>query len=134
MSKTNNNLLNAKRNKNDEFYTRIEDIEKEIPHYDLQGKWVYSPCDDYRWSAFKTYFVDNFKELGISHYTCTNIDLGEGAWRYDYDGEKETITPLQGNGDFRSEECTKIKDECDIIITNPPFSLWRQFIEWMGLS
>lgn len=134
MSKTNSNLLNAKRNKNDEFYTRIEDIKKEIPHYDLQGKWVYSPCDDYRWSAFKEYFVTNFSELGISHYTCTNYDLGDGAYRYDYDGEKETITPLEGNGDFRSEECTKIKDECDIICSNPPFSLWRQFIEWMDLS
>lgn len=89
------------------------------------------PCDDYRWSAFKTYFVDNFKELGLRHYTCTNIDLGEGAWRYDYDGETETIIPLE-DGDFRSEECTKIKDECDIIITNGPFSLFRDMIDWMN--
>ena len=135
MSKTNNNLLNAKRAKNDEFYTRIEDIEKEIPHYKehLKGKWVYSPCDDFRWSAFKKYFTTNFDELGLSHYTCTCYDIGEGAWRYDYDGTKETAVRLEGDGDFRSEECTKIKDECDVVITNPPFSLFREFIGWMDL-
>lgn len=79
----------------------------------------------------RKYFKDNFKTLGITHYTATNFDLGQGAWRYDYDGENETITPLVGNGDFRSEECTKIKNETDVVITNPPFSLFRDFIKWM---
>lgn len=127
----NRNLNSARKAKNDEFYTRYEDIEKEMVHYGeyLKGKWVYSPCDDYRWSEFKNYFVTNFSKLGLSHYTCTNYDIGDGAWRYDYDGEKETITALKGDGDFRSEECTKIKDECDIVVTNPPFSLFRQFVE-----
>lgn len=130
---TNKNLQDAKKAKNDEFYTRIEDIEKELTHYQdqLEGKWVYSPCDDFRWSQFRTYFRNNFEELGLSHYTCTCYDLGDGAWRYDYDGEKETAIRMEGNGDFQSEECTKIKDECDIVITNPPFSKFKVFMNWM---
>lgn len=130
--KSNANLHNAKKAKNDEFYTRYEDIEKEIQHYDLKGLRVYCPCDDYRWSNFVKYFKDNFQALGITLLTATNYDLGEGAFKYVYDGQKESIVPLQGNGDFRSEECTKIKDdECDIVITNPPFSLFREFIKWL---
>lgn len=131
---TNKNLQDAKRAKNDEFYTRYEDIEKEITHYTeyLNGKWIYSPCDDFRWSEFKNYFVTNFSSLNLKHYTCTCLDLGNGAWRYDYDGTTETATMLDGNGDFRSEECTKIKDECDVVITNPPFSLFKEFMTWMG--
>lgn len=130
----NEHLHKAKKQKNDEFYTRYADIEKEVSHYrdQLEGKWVYSPCDDYRWSNFPKYFVDNFHSLGLSHYTCTNYDLGDGAWRYDYDGETETITQLQGNGDFQSEECTEIMKQADIVITNPPFSLWRKFIKWLN--
>lgn len=135
MAKNNSHLHKAKKAKNDEFYTRYEDIENELSHYGehLKGKWIYSPCDDYRFSQFKNYFVQNFSSLGLTHYTCTNYDLGDGAFRYDYDGETETVVPLQGNGDFRSEECTKIKEECDIVVTNPPFSLFREFIEWMDL-
>ena len=131
MRKDNSNLHSARRAKNDEFYTRIEDIEKEIPNYDLSGMWVYSPCDDYRWSKFKEYFVSNFTELGIRHYTCTNYDLGDGAFRYDYDGENETITALEGDGDFASPECTAIRDKCDLICTNPPFSKFRKFFSWI---
>lgn len=132
---SNKNLQNAKKAKNDEFYTRYEDIEKEITHYKdhLKGKWIYSPCDDYRWSNFKVYFKEHFEELGLKHYTCTCYDIGDGAWRYDYDGVNETITKLEGNGDFRSEECTRIKNECDIVVTNPPFSLFREFVKWLDL-
>ena len=131
---SNAHLHKAKKAKSDEFYTRYADIEKEISNYrdQLEGKWVYSPCSDYRWSNFTKYFVDNFHHYGLSHYTCTNYDLGDGAFRFDYDGENTTITPLEGNGDFRSTECTKIKDECDIVIENPPFSLWRHFIYWLN--
>jgi hypothetical protein len=134
MANQNAHLHKSKKLRNDEFYTDIKDIEKELAHYQgqLEDKWVYSPCDDFRLSKFKEYFVTNFNELGIKHYTCTNYDLGDGAWRYDYDGEKETAVRLEGNGDFRSEECTKIKDECDIVITNPPFSLFRDFIYWLN--
>lgn len=135
MKKVNNkNLLDAKKAKNDEFYTRYEDIEKEISNYhmNLKNKWVYSPCDDYRWSEFKNYFVTNFTTIGLKHYTCTCIDIGDGAYRYDYDGINETITPID-DGDFRSAECTKIKDECDVVVTNPPFSLFNEFMQWMDL-
>lgn len=127
-------LHKAKREKNDEWFTRYEDIEKEMQHYtgQLKGKWVYSPCDDFRWSNFKKYFREHFEELGLSHYTCTCYDLGEGAWRYDYDGVIETANRLEGNGDFRSEECTQIMKDCDIVITNPPFSLFREFIKWLN--
>lgn len=127
---TNKNLNNAKKEKNDEFYTRYEDIEKEITHYKeyLKDKWVYSSCDDYRWSEFKNYFVSNFTEFGLKHYTCTCLDIGNGAYRYDYDGEKETITKLEGNGDFRSEECVELLKECDVVVTNPPFSLLREYV------
>lgn len=126
----NKNLQNAKIKKNDEFYTRYEDIEKEITHYKeyLKDKWVYSSCDDYRWSEFKNYFVSNFTEFGLKHYTCTCLHIGNGAYRYDYDGEKETITKLEGNGDFRSEECIELLKECDVVITNPPFSLFREYV------
>ena len=136
MKKTNNrNLQEAKKKKNDEFYTRYEDIEKEITNYTsyLEGKWIYSPCDDFRWSNFKKYFKDNFENLKLKHYTCTCLDRGNGAWRYDFDGKTETIIQLEGNGDFRSEECSKIMKECDVVITNPPFSLFNDFIKWLTL-
>lgn len=135
MSNSNKCLHKAKIAKNDEFYTRYADIESELKHYKdyLRGKWVYSPADDYRISEFKNYFVSNFSELGLKHYTCTNFDLGEGAWRYDFDGTNEVITKLEGNGDFQSEECTKIMRDCDIVITNPPFSLFRSFIKWLDI-
>lgn len=130
MSK-NKNLHQAKKAKNDEFYTRYEDIEKELKHYNLEGMWVYCPCDDYRWSNFVKYFKDNFINLKIKHLTATNYDIGTGAYRYDFDGTDEKIVPLEGNGDFRSEECTKIMKECDVVVTNPPFSLFRDFIKWL---
>ena len=133
MSK-NEHLHKAKKTKNDEFYTRTEDIEKELSHYteQLRNKWIYSPCDDYRWSNFPKYFTEHFNELGLKHYTCTNYNIGDGAYRMDYDGENTTITELQGDGDFRSDECTEIMKQCDIVITNPPFSLFRDFIKWLN--
>lgn len=133
MSK-NKNLIEAKKAKNDEFYTRYEDIEKEVVHYkdQLKGRIVYCPCDDYRWSNFTKYFKDHFQEYKLKRLICTNYNIGDGAYRYDYDGETETVKKLQGNGDFRSEECTKIKDmEGVVVITNPPFSLFREFIDWL---
>lgn len=132
MSK-NANLHKAKKAKNDEFYTRYEDIDKEIQHYrdKLKGLIVYCPCDDYRWSNFVKYFKDNFEYYGLKGLVATNYDIGDGAWKYEYDGKTEHVERLQGNGDFRSEECTKIKNWCDIVITNPPFSLFKEFIPWL---
>lgn len=133
MNTRNKNLHEAKRNKNDEFYTRYEDIEKELKHYKeyLKGKTVYCPCDDYRWSNFVKYFKDNFSTLGLKKLYASNYDIGEGAYKYSYDGKVETVMKCEGNGDFRSEECTKIMKSCDIVITNPPFSLFREFINWL---
>lgn len=130
----NKNLIDARKNKNDEFYTRYEDIEKEVVHYydKLKGRIVYCPCDDYRWSNFVKYFKDHFKDIGLKRLIATNYDIGDGAYRYDYDGEKETVERLKYNGDFRSEECTKIKDMPGVVvITNPPFSIFREFIDWL---
>ena len=130
----NSNLHSAKNAKNDEFYTQYSDIEKEISQYDVsnfKGQVIYCPCDDYRCSNFVKYFKDNFENLGIKKLIATNYDIGDGAWKYEYDGENETITKLEGNGDFMSDECTKIKEECDMVITNPPFSLFRQFVKWL---
>lgn len=132
MSK-NENLHKAKAAKNDEFYTRIEDIEAEMAHYKehLRGKIVYCPCDDWRWSNFVKYFKEHFHELGLRGLVATNYDIGDGAWKYEYDGVREDVRRLEGNGDFRSEECTRFKDACDIVITNPPFSLFKEFIPWL---
>ena len=130
----NKNLIEARKAKNDEFYTRYEDIAKEVIHYKdkLEGRIVYCCCDDYRWSNFVKYFKDHFKEIGLKRLICTNYNIGDGAFRYDYDGENETVERLKFNGDFRSEECTKIKNqEGVVVITNPPFSLFRQFIDWL---
>lgn len=128
---SNKNLHLAKKAKNDEWYTQISDIDKEIQHYrdKLKGLIVYCPCDDYRWSNFVKYFKDNFEYYGLKGLVATNYDIGDGAWKYEYDGKTEHVERLQGNGDFRSEECTKIKDECDIVITNPAFSTFREYVK-----
>ena len=134
MKRNNSNLHKARKAKNDEFYTRYEDIENEVQHYadELKGQWIYCPCDDYEWSNFVKYFKDNFNRFQLKRLTATHIHMdGTPSERYDYDGVNETITMLTGNGDFRSEECTKIKNDADIVITNPPFSLFRQFINWL---
>lgn len=129
----NTHLLQSNLHPNDEVYTRIEDVAQELSHYkqQLRGKRVYCPCDDYRWSAFPKFFKEHFHEIGLAHLTCTCIDNGDGAVRYDYDGENELVT-LISDGDFRGAECSAIKDECDIIVTNPPFSLFRKFVVWIG--
>lgn len=130
MDKRNASLKRAKREKNDEFYTLLIDIEKEMAHYKEQfnGKCVYSNCDDYRYSNFKRYFVDNFKELNLKRYICTCKGIGEGSYLYDYDGVTENITAIEGNGDFRSKECIELLKECDVVVTNPPFSLFREYV------
>lgn len=133
MGCSNANLHKAKKAKNDEFYTRYEDIEKEVSYYKdkLEGLWVYCPCDA-EWSNFWKFFLEHFDEYKLKHLTATHIELdGRRSERLDFDGKEVTRTLLKGNGDFRSEECTRIKDECDIVITNPPFSLFREFFKWL---
>lgn len=129
----NSNLSEAKKKKNDEFYTLYEDIEKEVVNYkdQLKGKWIYCPCDSEN-SNFWKFFVDHFEEYGLKHLTATHIELKKPkSYRLDYDGKNITKTELESNGDFRSVETTKIKDDCDIVITNPPFSLFREFVAWL---
>ena len=126
--RNNSNLHKARKARADEFYTQYEDIEKEIQNYNLEGKKIYCNCDDYRHSNFVKYFKDNFNRLKISFLTASNYDIGECAYKYEYDGVEEKITALKGNGDFRSEECVALLKEADVLITNPPFSLFREYI------
>ena len=137
MGKDNIGLQDAKRNAQDDFYTSYVDIENELQHYDkshFKGKVVYCNADDHRTSNFVRYFKNNFKRLELKRLVATGMPLPDAAPPlsdpecYEYDGSTVTITPLRGNGDFRSEECQQLLKQADIIITNPPFSLFREFI------
>ena len=123
------NLNNAKKAKNDYFFTLLKDVKKEVSQYDLKGKVIYCNCDDYRYSNFVKYFKDNFEELKIKKLIATNYDTGEGAFVYEYDGVNEVVQELNGNGDFRSPECIAYLQEADIVCTNPPFSLFREYVK-----
>lgn len=129
----NTHLIKLKVTKNDEFYTQYCDVENECKHYikEYEGKIIYLPCDSEK-SAFWEYFVNHFKDFKLKRLTATHYNDEGNTYRLDYNGVETLKTPLQGNGDFRSEECTKIKDESDIVITNPPFSLFRDFIVWVS--
>lgn len=137
----NNNLTNAKREKNNEFYTMLSDIENELKYYrdQFRGKVMYCNCDDARDSQFFTFFSLNFEFLGLKKLICTGYkEDGHGVvlvYEGDKNGNKRVdkeeikVTELNGNGDFRSEECVKFLKESDIVVTNPPFSLFRQYIK-----
>ncbi len=133
----NDNLHKAKDAKNDEFYTRIEDVAEELRHYKkhFAGKVVLCNCDDPTWSAFWRYFHLNFAELGLKKLISTHYDHTEPTYKMEYEGgddndvEVGVKTPLEGNGDFRSKECLDLLDECDIVVTNPPFSLARAYVQ-----
>lgn len=165
---------NAKNNKNDEFYTQLSDIEKELKNYRefFKGKTIFCNCDDPFESNFFKYFALNFNAFGLKKLTTTcyagspiiteqlslfdvkgliikkedskhpyKIEITEVP-DYNKDGavdlsdveyllknKKNTLTLLEGNGDFRSEECIEILVNSDIVVTNPPFSLFREYIE-----
>lgn len=132
----NDNLHKAKDAKNDEFYTRIEDVAEELRHYKkhFAGKVVFCNCDDPTWSAFWRYFHLNFAELGLKKLISTHYDRTEPTYKMEYEGgddndaEVGVKTPLEGNGDFRNKECLDLLDESDIVVTNPPFSLFREYV------
>ena len=136
----NNNLHNAKRAKNDEFYTRLEDIEKEMCHYreHFRGKVIYCNCDDPKESNFFKFFSLQFEFLGLKKLISTGYKENGHGVAYIYEGDKnENNLPddseirtyeLQGNGDFRSEECIEFLKEADVVVTNPPFSLFREVV------
>ena len=150
MANTNSNLHAAKAAKNDEFYTRLEDIENELRHYKqhFKGKTVLCNCDDPRVSNFFRYFALNFETFGLKRLIATcyknqNADLfsqhdSEKAVYIVYEGDRNgngvpdlseiEVKPLQGDGDFRSPECVELLKQADIVCTNPPFSLFREYV------
>lgn len=133
MSPTVKDLHKARAHKKNEFYTQYEDIRKEIECYDpavFNGKIVYCPCDNPYWSNIYLYLKDNFGRLGLKELVATYIAIEyESVYVTRYDGRTESRVKLNGNGDFRSDECVDIMKESDIVITNPPFSLFRDFLD-----
>lgn len=153
----NTNLHNAKISKNDEFYTQYTDIQKEVNAYleynpnVFRDKTILLPCDDPEWSNFTKFFVQNFEKFGLKKlistcYTNTKnscqTDLFENdcSQNFNSHGKILILTKnnlnskwqyLKGDGDFRSSEIKTLRDESDFIITNPPFSLFREFVSWI---
>jgi len=147
----NTSLGNARNNKEDEFYTQLSDIEKEVSHYKnyFKNKTVLCNCDDPRVSNFFKYFALKFNELGLKKLITTcyknqEVDLFsqnncEKAVYLEYTGNPNDPTStdfstievkeLKGDGDFRSQECIELLKEADIVVTNPPFSLFREYID-----
>ncbi len=169
----NQNFRDAKKARNDEFYTQYSDIEKEINAYleldenAFRDKTVLLPCDDPEWSAFTRFFATQFERLGLRKLISTSyapdakpkvLDLHPTLFEIEspqFDKSKSTSrgkifvldedrngdrkidlddldwTYLEGDGDFRSEEVSRLRDEADIIVTNPPFSLFQDFLSWI---
>ncbi len=147
----NSTLQHAKDAKADDFYTALVDIENEAKHYrqHFKGKVVLCNCDDPRVSNFFRYFALNFEYLGLKKLICTcyknqDVDLFsqrkvERAVYIEYTGDKNgnhvpdpeelEIKYFKGDGDFRSEECIELLKQADIVVTNPPFSLFREYVE-----
>ena len=136
----NANLSNAKRAKNDEFYTQLSDIENELKHYKnhFAGKVVYCNCDDARESNFFRFFQKKFNDYGLKKLVTTSYNEDGHGSLLVYEGDTNgngklddnevKVSELNGNGDFRSEECIELLKESDIVVTNPPFSLFRDYI------
>lgn len=139
---TNSLLQKAKKSKSDEFYTQLCDIERELQYYPdcFYGKVVYCNCDDPRLSNFFRYFKENFHRLGLrkliaSFHINQTKDLflpqtNESPYYCEYCGSDDCmkITRFVGDGDFRSSECVRLLQQSDIVVTNPPFSLFREFV------
>ena len=135
----NANLGAAKAVKNDEFYTQWNDIENEMQAYleynpdVFRGKTILLPCDDPDWSNFTKYFDERFEQLGLKKLISTSCAADGGNGKvFVLEGEnKPQWGYLAGDGDFRSDEVTALRDEADIVVTNPPFSLFREFMAWL---
>ena len=150
MANRNNVLHAAIKNKKDEFYTQLSDIENELRHYKahFKGKTVLCNCDDPRVSNFFKYFTLNFEALGLKKVIATcykncepdlfSKNVSEHSIYITYTGDKNgnripdptemQVLPLKGDGDFRSPECISLLEEADIVCTNPPFSLFREYV------
>jgi hypothetical protein len=140
----NDNLIKAKQAKNDEFYTKLTDIEKELMHYKdmFVGKTIYCNCDNPTKSNFVKWFYMRFNILHLKRIIVTAFNsVGCGLY---WDSDFATVDPksidiskeiekdvrkLNGNGDFRSEECIELLKQADIVVTNPPFSLFREYVK-----
>jgi len=169
----NSNLGEAKRAKNDEFYTQYHDIEKEINAYIeynpdvFRGKTILLPCDDPEWSNFTKFFAQNFERFGLKKLISTSYAANSKKYKSGYQPSLFEVNDpqydeyktkkngkifildhdrsgdgridvddlewhyLDGDGDFKSAEICQLRDEADIIITNPPFSLFREFLAWI---
>ena len=125
------NLDKAKKSKNDEFYTQLEDIERELQHYKdhFRDKIVYCNCDDPMNSNFFKYFSLKFHFLELRELITTSFKDKAICIRYKGDLNNIESFPLEQNGDFRSEECKEILSVADIVVTNPPFSLFRKYLD-----
>lgn len=136
----NKNLRSANKAKKDEFYTQLVDIEKELGHYReyLHWKIIFCNCDDPEESHFWKYFSENFEFLWLKKLVATHFEAEKLSYKLEIvrdinnDGrinKLDTIkTALKQNGDFRSPECIEILKEADIVVTNPPFSLFREYV------
>ena len=122
----------AKATKNDEFYTQLPDIEKEVGNYmrHFEGKSVFCNCDDPDWSNFWIFFKMHFNHYKMKHLVATHYDPdGKPSYKLEYTGKgRPRKTKLKEDGDFRSDECVELMKEADIVVTNPPFSLIIPYI------
>ncbi len=145
---TNKLLQKAKKSKSDEFYTQLSDIESELQHYKshFKDKVVFCNCDDPQISNFFNYFASNFKELGLKKLISAcykeqvrnlfNTKEDGNGFFFEYSGSEDEekkpsstdIVYFKGDGDFRSEESIELLKQSDIVVTNPPFSLFREFV------
>lgn len=137
----NNNLHAAKTAKNDEFYTQLSDIEKELNNYKdfFNGKVVYCNCDDPRESNFFKFFSMNFERLGLKKLITTGYKKDGHGVAFVYEGDKNgnrkvddaevEVIELEGNGGYETEECIAFLKQADVVVTNPPFSLFRDYVK-----
>ncbi|RLI59436.1 MAG: modification methylase [Candidatus Asgardarchaeum californiense] len=146
MTQKNKNLHAAKRIKNDEFYTKIEDVEDELKHYKehLKGKGIGCDCDDPSKSAFVKHLALKFDDYELEHVISTHYGPSQLSFMEPHQPsymlkiieeiksvdelDKLERIPLKEGGDFRSEECIRLLKKMDIVVTNPPFSLFREYI------
>ena len=136
----NSNLQMSRAGKTDEFYTQLSLVENEMKHYTryFEGKTVFCNCDDPEYSNFWLFFQLNFYRLGLKKLVSTHYEEDKPSYKMEIVSTNTpqgqigipdyVKTPLEGNGDFRSPECIEILKEADIVITNPPFSLFRDYI------
>ena len=128
MKRDNSNLNKAKQNKNDEFYTLYESVEKEIKQFNLKGKKVFCNCDS-PYSNFYKYFKDKYNEIGLTGLVAIGYSIiDKSSIKITYDGENETKENII-DGSFESDESIEELKKCDIVITNPPFSKYRKWLD-----